>query len=413
MSRLELPENGDWAEAPFEPDAIETACATGLFESRTVRGIAQLKPQLNRVGAVAIGGDELIVNPKAPFASVLFMLAYARDPGFRPDEVSGGGTALFPAIAETYARLMERALGRGVLQGYRRVDESALTVRGRIRFSDQIARRGGQMLPIELTVDEYTTDIAENQILRAGARRLLAVPRMTEDARRRLVHLESRLAEVSILTSGGLIPAWQPSRLNSRYHSALRFAESILRRLTPSTTGGGQPVASFVVNMAEAFEGFVTTALSASFAEASEGASIAQYMTHLDEERKQTIRPDFVHAIGGVPRVVLDVKYKTGAVRVEDLYQMLAYCTVLGLAEGTLIYVADGGDARPKSSTVRRVGIEIRTVRLDVSVPPEQMLSQLRSLRSELQSPRVGDAELKVNPSHVGSSRIGLTYSKR
>jgi 5-methylcytosine-specific restriction enzyme subunit McrC len=388
MIRLELPENGDWAEVPFEPDAIEIACATGLFESRTVRGIAQLKPQLNRVGAVAIGGDELIVNPKAPFSSVLFMLAYARDPGFRPDEVSGGGTALFPAIAETYARLMERALGRGVLQGYLRVDESALTVRGRIRFSDQIARRGGQMLPIELTVDEYTTDIAENQILRAGARLLLAMPRVTEDARRRLAHLESRLAEVSLLASGGDLPAWQSSRLNSRYHPALRFAEAILRRVTPSATGDGRPVASFVVNMAEAFEGFVTTALSASFTETAGGVSTAQYVTHLDEERTQTIRPDFVHAAGGVPHVVVDVKYKTGAARVEDLYQMLAYCTVLGLDEGTLVYVADHGDAHSRISTMRGAGIRIRIARLDVSVPPERMLSRLHSLRLEVERTR-------------------------
>jgi 5-methylcytosine-specific restriction enzyme subunit McrC len=390
MTRLELPENGEWADAPFEPDTVERACATGLVESRTVRGVAQLRPQLNRVGAVAVGGDELLVNPKAPFSSVLFMLAYARDPGFRPDEVSGGGTALFPAIAETYARLMERALGRGVLQGYRRVDESALTVRGRIRFSDQIARRGGQMLPIELTLDEYTTDIAENRILRAGARLLLAVPRVTEDSRRRLVHLESRLAEVSLLTSGGVLPAWLPSRLNSRYHPALRFAESILRRLSPSTTGDGLPVASFVVNMAEAFEGFVTAALTASFAEVSGGASITQYVTHLDEERAQMIRPDFVHAVGGMPRVVVDAKYKTGAARVEDLYQMLAYCTVFGLDEGTLIYVADHGDARSRISTMRGTGIRIRIARLDVSLPPDQMLIRLQSLRSELERSRTG-----------------------
>lgn len=396
MTRLELPENGDWAGAPFELETIEAACAVGLFESRSVRGVVQLKPLLNRVGAVATGLDELIVRPKAPFSSVLFMLGYARDPGFRPDEVAGGGTALFPAIAETYVRLMERALGRGVLQGYLRLDETALTVRGRIRFSDQIARRGGQMLPIELTVDEYTTDIAENQILRAGARLLLAMPRVPDDARRRLAHLESRLTEVSALALGGALPAWQHSRLNARYHSALLFAESVLRRLSPSTTGVGQPIASFVVNMAEAFEGFVTTALAASFAEASRGVSTSQYATHLDEERAQPIRPDFVHSEGGVPRIVVDAKYKMGAARVEDLYQMLAYCTVLGLTEGTLVYVAEGGDARSKSATVRRAGVQITTARLDVSVSPELMLSQLRQLGAALHAARAaGDAGVR------------------
>ena len=96
---------------------------------------------------------------------------------------------------------------------------------------------------------------------------------------------------------------------------------------------------------------------------------------------------------------MVDAKYKTGAARVEDLYQMLAYCTVLGLTEGTLIYVADGGDARSKSATVRRAGVQITTARLDVSVSPELMLSQLRQLEAGLHAARVaGDAGVRRSP---------------
>jgi len=309
----------------------------------------------------------------------LFMLSYAADPGFRPDEVSGAGDSLVPAVAETYARLMERALGRGVLQGYRRLDESSVTVRGRIRFSDQMSRRGAQLLPVELTIDDYTTDIAENQLLRAAARLLLSLPRLPADARRRLAHLDGQLSSVSLLTAGRSRPSWSPSRLNECYHSALRFAELVLTRLSPTQTDAGVPVASFVVNMAEAFEGFVTAALTSAFAEISPGVSVGQYPTHLDEERRQPIRPDFVHTVGEVPTVVMDAKYKTGSPRVEDLYQMLAYCTVLGLAEGTLIYVADR-ERRDGALSVRRAGISLAVARLDVTLGPTQMLAQVKGL---------------------------------
>jgi 5-methylcytosine-specific restriction enzyme subunit McrC len=380
VTRLELRENGGWTAAPFEPLTIERACATGLFESRIVAAGPQVKPQLNRVGAVSIGDHEFVVQPKAPFSSVLFMLGFAADPGFRPDEVSGEGTEIFPAIAETFARLLERALGRGVLQGYRRLDETVVAIRGRIRFSDQMSRRGGQLLPVELTVDEYTVDIAENRILLAASRMLLALPRVSSDARRRLVHLESKLVGVTPLRAGLPLPSWQPSRLNERFHASLRFAELLLARLAPSTTGDGQRIASFVVNMAEAFESFVTAGLTEAFAERSRGVSVGQYPTHLDEERRQPIRPDFVHLVGGRPAVVVDAKYKTGAPRVEDLYQMLAYCTVLGLSEGTLIYLAGESNTTPRVAHIASSTVAVHTSRLDVSRAPASMLRELREI---------------------------------
>lgn len=394
MTRLDLPENGGWSPAPFDAEVIERACDTGLLESKITSAGPQVKPQLNRVGAVAVGGHEIVVRPKAPFSSVLFMLGYAADPGFRPDEVDGTGDDLFPAIAETYARVMERALGRGVLQGYRRLDETAVAIRGRIRFSDQMSRRGGQLLPVELTVDDYTVDIAENQLLRAAARLLLTLPRLTKEARRRLVHLESRLVDASLVRPGAGLPSWQPTRLNERYQPALRFAELVLARVAPSTIGGGgQTVASFVVNMAEAFEGFVTAALTASFAAVSTGVSVGQYPTHLDRERKHPIRPDFVHLVGGVPAVVVDAKYKTGAPRVDDLYQMLAYCTVMGLTEGSLIYVGNGGSHMSKRSSVANSSVFLDVLRVDVGLRPVEMMAAIDELGCALvHASRLGSA---------------------
>ena len=393
MTRLDLHENGGWSPVPFDADVIERACETGLLESKITSAGPQVKPQLNRVGAVAVGGHEIVVQPKAPFSSVLFMLGYAADPGFRPDEVDGTGDDLFPAVAETYARLMERALGRGILQGYRRLDETAVAIRGRIRFSDQMSRRAGQLLPVELSVDDYTVDIAENQLLRAAARLLLTLPRLTKEARRRLVHLESRLVDASLVRPGAGLPSWQPTRLNERYQPAVRFAELILARVAPSTTAGGEAVASFVVNMAEAFEGFVTAALTESFAAVSTGVSVGQYPTHLDCERKQPIRPDFVHLVGGVPAVVVDAKYKIGSLRVEDLYQMLAYCTVLGLDKGTLIYVADTAALPGQRTSIALSTVVVQSVRVDVTLAPRDMVEVLRQFVRPTAEPRVASCE--------------------
>jgi 5-methylcytosine-specific restriction enzyme subunit McrC len=140
--------------------------------------------------------------------------------------------------------------------------------------------------------------------------------------------------------------------------------------------------------MAEAFEGFVTAALTESFAAVSKGVSVGQYPTHLDRERNQPIRPDFVHLIGGVPSVVVDAKYKTGAPRVEDLYQMLAYCTVMGLDEGTLVYVADSTTSPRQRTSVEHSTVVIKSNRVDVTLKPQDMIRALQAVGMTLMTKR-------------------------
>ena len=66
------------------------------------------------------------------------------------------------------------------------------------------------------------------------------------------------------------------------------------------------------------------------------------------------MRPDFVWSHGGRARVVVDAKYKAekpSGFPQADLYQMLAYCTVLGLDEGHLVYAK--GTEEPAVHVVR------------------------------------------------------------
>ncbi len=185
------------------------------------------------------------------------------DPGFREEDVAAvDQPELWPALAESLARLAERATGGGVLQGYLTVEDSLRTVRGRIRIGDQITRRPGFMVPVEVTYDEFTVDIPENQILRTAVRRMLGVPGLSDSAAGRLAHVDGRLAEVSILRHGQSLPGWQATRLNERYHAALRLSEVILKNMSAEAGDGGVQVAAFVVNMAKVFEDFVGKALT-------------------------------------------------------------------------------------------------------------------------------------------------------
>ena len=335
-----------------------------------------------RVGVVRIGDLEVRVQPKIGIARLLFLLGYAADPGFRPEDVAGVPEPdLWPALAESLARHVERALGPGVLQGYVTIDESLPLVRGRIRVADQISRRPGMPLPLEVRYDEYASDIPENQLIRTALRRMLTVPGLRRDLSARLAHLDGRLDGVHVLLPGTTLPIWRLTRLNARYVAALRLAEIVLRNQSAEPGPGGVSVAAFVVSMAKVFEDFVTVALCEALAP-HPGHTEAQYPGHLDEQRKIAILPDVVHLMAGQPVAVFDAKYKledtSSSYPNADVYQMLAYCTALQLPRGWLVYAQ--GNAPPGVQRVRHTSIDIVQYPLDLAAAPADLLRQIDTL---------------------------------
>lgn len=374
----------------LDPEVAATLRDTGLVTVLPAHGGLWTVLPAGNVGAVQVGQLLVEIKPKQKvgLSRLLFLLGYAANPGFRPDDVAGiDDTDLFAALGESLARQGLRALERGALSGYVHVEEALRTVRGRIRVGDQMTRRPGMLLPLEVAYDDFTVDIPENRILRAAVRLMLQVPRLSDDVRWRLAHLDSKLDGVSELRFGAPLPVWAESRLNEPYVPALRLAEIILRNMSAEAGLGRHSVASFVVNMATVFEDFLTTALKEAM-ELYPGETSGQYPAFLDEaepteRRVDRVRMlvDIVHSIDGVPAVVFDAKYKaastSGAYPNADHYQMLAYCTALRVSRAWLIY------AGPGKSRVRQImntGISVVEFPVDLSQAPEDLLAKVKSL---------------------------------
>ncbi|GAA1946098.1 McrC family protein [Kitasatospora viridis] len=350
----------------------------------------------SKVGAVTLdvpGGEPVAVRiaPKVPIARLFFLIGYSLDPrGWRDGQVElGENHDVLPALAHAVERQVDRALRQGLLQGYRAVDESALVVRGRIREAEQIRRRFGAALPVEIAYDEFTTDIAENRILRTAVERLLRLPGVPRDVRRRLLHQRVRLAEVTPLVRGQEIPDWRPTRLNSRYHQALHLARVILDGFSPEHTTGELRIDGFLFNMNKLFEDFVTIALREAY-RATDLTCRFQDSHHLDEASMIRMKPDFVlYGPAGTPRAVADTKYKAekrDGYPDGDLYQMLAYCTALGLPQGHLVYAK--GNAPHAAHRVRQAGITIHQHALDLDRPPTELLAEVSSLARKMAADR-------------------------
>lgn len=393
--------------------ALDAVTATALAGTQLVEvrpagaGAWTLLPR-KRVGAVRVNDLQVQVTPKdqVGLTRLLFLLGYAADPGFLDpcyDDVEAEEHPdLWAVLAESLARITDRALLHGVLQGYRTVDDAARTVRGRIRIGDQLARRPGLLLPLEITYDDYTIDTAENRILRTALRRMLAVPGLSSPARARLAHLDGRLDGVEVIRHGAPIPLWQPSRLNARYQPALRLAEVILRHCSAEAGPGDTHVAAFVVEMWKVFEDFVTVALRESLARNYPGHTESQYVSYLDVpvagRSAVRLETDVVHLVNHTPRLIFDAKYKVasrgGRYPNADHYQMLAYCTALNLPTAWLVYA--GGADRPTPRRIVNTSVTVVEYPLDLRLKPTDLLAQIELLAetawlssTELQTPAV------------------------
>ncbi|CKH17616.1 restriction endonuclease [Mycolicibacterium smegmatis] len=377
-----------------EGGPAQTVALTGAeYRALNDLGIATVTPTLDdghfdivaarKVGAVTVGNHQIIVRPKITNLNrVLFMLGYARNPQIWRDEPIRVEAAdeLLPAVAEAFSRIASHAVEQGLLQGYRTITDALPVLRGRVLAGEQMSRRYGLPVPIAVQYDDFTVDIAENQLLAMATLRLLTVPRISDPARRSLQRLRRTLGEVSVPPPGTPTPRWHPSRLNVRYHAALRLAEIILAAESFEHRIGNVTVTGYMFDMWKIFEDFVTTALSESLNRLGWRCQ-PQAPLYLDEQRRVGMQPDLLCRYDDSRVAVVDAKYK--AERPEgfpnaDLYQMLAYCTVLSLPEGHLIYAK--GNEKGRVHTVQRSGVTIHCRALDLGLDPAALLRQVDQL---------------------------------
>ncbi|WP_395858134.1 5-methylcytosine restriction system specificity protein McrC [Arthrobacter oryzae] len=376
-------------------ERLDAGSAASLNASGLVKvsplglGLFRIEP-VGMVGSVRTPVLQLDVRPKQriDLTRLLFLLGYVGDQGFREDAVTAEEVpGLWSALAESLAQLADRAMSRGVLQGYLTVDESLRTVKGRIRISDQISRRPGMLVPLEVSYDEFTEDIAENRILRAALERMSQVPRVRPDVQSRLRQLKGKLGAVSRLQSGAPLPAWRPTRMNTRYHAALRLAEVILRNASAEAGDGQQQSASFVVDMAKVFEDFVGRALREAMA-AYPGEMRLRHNALLNEAVRDSdrivVQPGAVHFLGGRPVMVYDAKYQAaadpGASLSADHYRMLAYCTSLRVPTAWIVYPGAG---EIKLRRILNTDIDVVEFPLDLSLPPAEILASVADLAKQ------------------------------
>lgn len=342
----------------------------------------------SRVGVVRSDDWELRVVPRLAIPKLMFLLGYASDPRGWRDAVAAFGAEddLFAAVASGFAYHAQRAVAPAPLRGYVTIEDRATTLRGRLRVADQIARWPGMPIPLELTYDDHTPDIPENRLVRGAAELLLRVPGVPPAARKRLLRVRATLEDV--------LPAWPDrgtrapalTRLNQRYAGAIALAELILRHASITTTAGEIESIGFVFDMNAVFEDFLSAALTTAL-ERIDGHVELQYgRDYLDDQRGIRLKPDITWWRRSKCVAVIDAKYKPLSDERfpnADAYQMLAYCTALGLRRGYLVYAKEAGEKK-RTHDVRNADTAIEVSAIDVEQTPAAVLRQVDELAREI-----------------------------
>lgn len=341
-----------------------------------------------KVGVLRYGNLELRITPKVPVSRLLYLSSY----NDAPDDWKQLETLLddvadpLSAIAEALVHFAERALRPTPLQGYVVHEEAERRLRGRILFDRQLSSRAGLVMPVELRFDEYELGIIENRVLKAALIIVeQAIARDQPALRRRLRHLRFQLDGVETWTRGLPVPEIPFSRMNERYRPALVLSRLVLGSHSLEFPNQKHRGTGFLFDMNRVFESFLEAALRKEL-ERVGGQVRGQERVYLDDACTVLMKPDITWWRGGRCSAVIDAKYKRSTSQDypnADAYQMLAYCTRLGLRRGWLVY-ADFGEEASGTTIVSGPGTEIIVRAVDIGGTIEEIEAGVAKLAREI-----------------------------
>jgi 5-methylcytosine-specific restriction enzyme subunit McrC len=381
----------EWKSNELVLDAEELAELQAIPARLTVqpeRGRYLVTPQ-SIVGTATTPRLQVVIEPKLSIDRVFFLVGYAPKVRFAPQvtTLSAREGIVEPFVA-AFLDALQRALRRGLPMSYIAREEALPTIRGRIRFGQQLRRRYNLPLPIEIGYDDYTIDTEANRLIKAALRRIERLRLRNPHLRRRTKAALGAFDSVDDVTfDPRRLPKFNYTRLNERIRPVLELAALLVRNTSVELHPGAASTSSILFDMNDVFEDFVWAAigdelrrvLPASYTW-RQGKSIA-----LDEDRRVRPEPDLSLWEGSRCVFVGDAKYKqTERGEVEDLYQLLAYCSATGLDEGFLLYAE-----KPSGPTVHRVvrgGPRLRVETVDITAPLTELQERCQVLASEIGS---------------------------
>lgn len=338
------------------------------------------------VGTIVTPTVRFLIRPKVSAANLFHML----EPDGKALAVDAASfdyaesDDLLSAFATFFARVLEPALARGIPRQYREESGRLMAVRGRIDVAAQVRR--GLPAPIDCRFDEYSVDTQLNRLLRSACLRLGLLPGVPRTTRHALRTVSDRLDGAGLATRADLERATPFTRLDRHLQASERLARLALQGASITDRSGSTGAGSFLINMPWLFETFVEHRLRRALRGSLQ--VVGQFRTHLDHGRSVAMRPDLVFLRDEEVVGVADCKYKLakkGLGRESDYYQLLAYCTSLGLPNGLLIYAQADGEPPATTVDVRGTDARLRLTALSLAGQPSELDEAIDGLATSVE----------------------------
>jgi len=340
-------------------------------EIRDNKTVCVLNPN-QYVGLIMLpSGTRLQITPKVPVSNLFYMISMAFDLAW-PFREEFAKVEVFEdvlaVIAQIFAEFVERRIESGLYRAYVEEEKNLSCIRGRIGFAEDVRQNLIARHRIYCRYAEFTWDIEENQIIRQVVHLLSGWGFHTE-LRLRLSRLDTALTEIQpTALASSVFARFRYSRLNDDYRQIHQLCKLFLEGSSLSEQLGICDSRTFLLDMNKLFEAFVTQILQENVK--SHIRVVSQSELALGENDKVKMRPDLIIESEGKPVLVADCKYKqteSESYRNHDFYQVLAYCTAVGIRRGLLIYPLHSGPLQDFVK-VRNVDVLIEQTAIDLGL---------------------------------------------
>lgn len=256
---------------------------------------------------------------------------------------------LLDVYIDRFLGLVEELLRRGLVRGYRQVQENRATFRGRLVVAQNVRRNSVQAQRSFVEHQVYDHDVLANRVLLA-ALEVLGRASLRPGTRARVRRTKEGFpATVSERVVPEELARLTLSRNTQHYDEAVLLARLILLGRAPTLRSGASPVLALMFDMNLLWERYVATILRRI---APAGVRVSTQSSRpfwkTTGARGRTVKPDIlVHELGEPgPALVLDTKWKLpkrGSPSDADLKQMFVYNELYSAPKSLLVYPAGRG----------------------------------------------------------------------
>jgi 5-methylcytosine-specific restriction enzyme subunit McrC len=336
------------------------------------RGRFQLTPA-GHVGTIVCPRCRLYIRPKLPLENLFHLLDPSGPMALIEDRSAASrGTEALDFLAGRLARMVDEQSAAGLHRAYAERTVQGPFLQGRLDIPAQLRDAGGQKVQLHSHYEDFTPDIPCNQVPKATAELVLRSPLLGDGAR---TSLRRSLRALGPVSSVSLTPesfaAATADRLTETYRPLLEVCRVLADGLKPGVLAGETSCPAFLLDMERVYEGYVAHGIAHAFGGDSQlGVALQQQYTASEPVVGQPdlrLRPDVTIEREGRPLLVVDTKWKRlcgSPLVTEDVYQMLAYCTGLGVNRAVLVYPGRRDRVRTYQLMHAQITIDVRTLRV-------------------------------------------------